>query len=145
MEWQFGLRDTIGLETVPASYESIKAATRMLRTGGTLLTAVDRPMPESKYIFRFFDQPARLPVHHIHLALHANVPIIVFAIIMKPDNRIHFNASELIEMRHYPNRRDRIVKNAENVLSIVEQFISMAPHQWAMFHPVWPDLQEAVP
>jgi len=117
----------------------------MLKSGGTLLTAVDRPMPESKYKFRFFDHPASLPVHHIQMALNANVPIIVFAIILKPDNRIHFSASELIEMRHYPSRRDRIVKNAEYVLSIVEDFISLAPNQWAMFHPVWPDLLETVP
>jgi lauroyl/myristoyl acyltransferase len=38
--------------------------------------------------------------------------------------------------------REEIIYNTEKVLSVAEKFVTAQPEKWAMFFPVWPDLNE---
>jgi lauroyl/myristoyl acyltransferase len=67
------------------------------------------------------------------------------AAFQQPDGKYHVMASEPIEMEQYPDHAIANLRNAEKVLRRAEDFIQMAPQQWNMFLPVWPDLLEKVP
>ena len=67
------------------------------------------------------------------------------AAIVQPDGIYHIVASDPIEMQLIPDRENEMILNAEKVLSVAEGFIRQAPHQWAMFYPVWPNAQKELP
>jgi KDO2-lipid IV(A) lauroyltransferase len=139
------IRKGYGFDVVPASVSTIRLAEKRLREGGTVLTGIDRPLPQSKYYPKFFGRPATLPVMHIILSMRTNVPVFVVAPIMGPDGKFRVLASKPVSMEQHENRRTAITRNAEKVLSVAEGFIRQAPFQWVMFYPVWPGVIEQVP
>lgn len=138
-QWQNDLRKEAGFVIVPASVAALRQATKLLEQGGTVMTGIDRPLPESKYLPRFFGKPAALPVMHVVLALKTQTPVIVAAAFRDERGCYHIEISEPILMQPYPDRQEEIVRNAETVLEAAEGFIRRAPTQWSMFYPVWPE------
>jgi KDO2-lipid IV(A) lauroyltransferase len=137
------IRESYGLDVTPLGDSSLEAELiEYLKAGGTVATGVDRPVPGRKrrHYVRFFGKPSPLPVGYITTALAAEVPIIVVAAMMLPDGNYTFKYSPPIHLQRYKNKLDDILKNAERVLEEIERFILMAPEQWLMYYPVWPDL-----
>ena len=144
-KWQNQIRRDSGMEIVPTSLETMRRARRILKEGGIVLTAIDRPIEGSKHLVKFFGRPATLPLHHILLALKTDVPIIVVAVIMKPDGRYEVVHSDPVIMERVEDRDTELVLNAERVLKIAEDFIRLAPSQWSMYYPVWPEVHDRLP
>jgi lauroyl/myristoyl acyltransferase len=84
-------------------------------------------------------------MHPIFLATKAHVPIIIAGTYLQEDKKYHVFASNLIEMDSYSNEETALLRNAEKVLSVAEQFIQRAPHQWCVPLPVWPEMMDFVP
>jgi len=137
---QYELRRKAGLDIRPASVNLFREAVRYLREGGTVLTGIDRPVDDSKYRVRFFRHLAPLPVFHIQLALKAGAPVYIAAAILQPDGIYEVHITGPIHLQPYPDRHEELVRNAETVLAVAEEIICQAPHQWAMFYPVWPEV-----
>ena len=142
---QLKLRREKGMNILPTSSGTIKQAVKFLRDGGTVMTGIDRPDESYPYRPLFFGRPAPLPIHHIFMALKAQVPVLVGAVICQSDGKYHFLFSEPIEMQPHPDRHQEIVQNAEKVLQAAEDFIHYDPSQWSMTFPVWPDAMLQVP
>jgi KDO2-lipid IV(A) lauroyltransferase len=142
---QLEMRREKGMNFLPTSPASIKQAIKYLRDGGVVMTGLDRPDESYRYHPLFFGRPAPLPIHHIFLALKAQVPVLVGSVICQSDGKYHFLFSEPIEMQPHPDRHQEIIQNAENVLHLAENFIRQDPSQWSMTFPVWPDAMEQVP
>ena len=133
------------MNLVPASGRALRQAAKHLQRGGMVLTGIDRPVSNPKTCPRFFGRAAPLPIHSIYIASKARVPVVIMAAIQQSDGIYQVMASEPIEMEDYPENGTGILRNAENVLKQVEDFIRLAPQQWNMFLPVWPDALEKVP
>ena len=137
---EFEIRKRILMELIPGSFNGLRQAIRYLKRGGLVATGIDRPDPDYPLNPRFFGFPASLPTHHIFLALKARVPMIVVTCRLEADGCYHLIASPPIEMDHYPNRDDELLYNGEKVLSVAEDIIRMAPDQWLISLPVWPEV-----
>jgi KDO2-lipid IV(A) lauroyltransferase len=137
---QWDLRSKSGLKFVIASVGAMKSAVNYLHKGGLMITAIDRPEQNSSYRPKFFGHPAALPIHHVFLALKAQVPVIVVAVLKQPGGMYHFLFSEPIEMIPHPDRHTEIITNAENILRVAEDFIRHDTAQWSMTFPVWPEV-----
>lgn len=142
---EYEIRRRTGMNLVPASVSALKQAVKHLERGGMVLTGLDRPVHEPKYRPNFFGCPASLPTHYISLATKACVPIVVMAAIQQADGKYHVMSSEPIEMEHDPDHGRGIVRNAEKVLKQAETFIRLAPQQWNVPLPVWPELLDIIP
>jgi KDO2-lipid IV(A) lauroyltransferase len=142
---QLEMRKEKGMNFVATSSATIKQAVKYLREGGTVMTGIDRPDESYPYRPLFFGHPAPLPIHHIFLALKAQVPVLVGAVIWQPDGKYHFLFSEPIEMQPHPDRHQEIIRNAEKILQVAEGFVRQDPSQWSMTFPVWPDIMVQVP
>lgn len=140
-QWQNAMRNLSGVETLAASVDSMRRATKWLEQGGTVATGVDRPMPESGYRPCFFGRRAAMPVHYASLAMKAKVPIFMVAAYLREDGSYSAEISDPIEMKQGGDRRATILENAERVLGVAEQYISRYREQWMMFYPVWPDVR----
>lgn len=143
VEYETRLR--AGMNLVPASVGALKQAVKYLEQGGMVLTGIDRPVPGLKHHPKFFGYPASLPIHHISLATKACAPVVVMAAIQQADGKYHVMSSEPIEMEHDPDHGRGILRNAEKVLEQAETFIRLAPQQWNVSLPVWPELLDIVP
>ena len=132
---EYEMRKEIGMNIVPASVGGLRSAIKYLQNGGTLVTGLDRPIPEPRQKPMFFGRRACLPIHFADLASKAGVPTVVMAAIQKTDGKYHVLRSEFMEMQ--PGLET--VRNAERVLKQAETFIRQAPQQWNVPLPVWPD------
>ena len=141
------LRELPGLTVTPMAIEALRLASETLRSGGTVLTGIDRPLPnpDGKYMPRFFGKPAAMPVFHIRLALKHKLPLFVVGGVRKPDGRYFVWASDPVEMVPHPDLLQETVQNAEAVLEVAAGFIRQAQEQWAMFFPVWPEAMQHMP
>lgn len=142
---EYELRKKTGMNLAPTSLGTLRQAVRRLERGGLVLTGIDRPVAGPKLRPVFFGQPAPLPTHHIYLALKAHVPVVLMAAIRQKDGRYNVLSSGLMEMEHHPVHETEVLQNAERVLRQAEDFIRLAPQQWNVPLPVWPDLLSHVP
>jgi len=142
---QHAMRERAGFEILPASRAALREAIRRLQDGECVLSAIDRPIQDTKFFPRFFGRPAPLPIMPIYLALKAKVPVVLLAAIKQPDEKYHIQATDLIEMQPHPNRNTELIQNAETILDIAAGFIRQAPYQWGMPLPVWPTVYDEVP
>ncbi|MDZ4167949.1 MAG: lysophospholipid acyltransferase family protein [Coriobacteriia bacterium] len=141
-QWQNDMRDEVGFDVTPVSLESLRAAARRLEAGGSVLTGLDRPLPESdKLRPRFFGHEAPLPLLHVRLAMRARVPVIAFTAPRMPDGRYRLLASGPIPMEGDRVTPEALLANAERCLEPAERWIAEYPRQWAMPHAVWPDVR----
>lgn len=145
VEWQHQFRRQAGLEILPASVSTFKRAIQRLRAGGVVMTGIDRSISKPRLRPKFFGKPAYLPLHHIHLALEAEAPMLLMSALRKEDGRYRLLASPELRLQPYPDRSERLLANAERVLEIAECFVRQAPEQWTVVQPVWPDLLEQMP
>jgi lauroyl/myristoyl acyltransferase len=142
---EYEMRKKTGMNLIPASLSTLRQAVKHLEQGGMVLTGMDHPVPNPKYHPRFFDHAASLPTHYISLALKARVPLVIIAAIYETDGKYYVLSSEPIEMECDSNHENEILHNTENVLKQAEEFIRLAPQQWNMPLPVWPQLLGIVP
>lgn len=143
-EWQNKIREKHGMEVMPFSPAALRAARERLQAGGSVLTGLDRPNPDSGYHPQFFNRPAALPVSYVRLALKTNARVHVVGVESNARKYI-VNVSDEIPMVPGNDGHEEIVQNAERVLKEAETFIRRNTTSWAMFYPVWPEAKDEVP
>jgi lauroyl/myristoyl acyltransferase len=143
--WQNQMRRRQGMDITPISVSAIQAARIRLQNNGTVLTGLDRPVPNSTYAPTFFGRPAPVPVFYIRLALRVNAPIYVVCAYTTPEGIYMLDTSEPIWMKSYKDPHEEVLRNAEAVLKVGEVYIRDHPGQWAMFYSVWPDVISKIP
>ncbi|WP_457552254.1 lysophospholipid acyltransferase family protein [Desulfobacula sp.] len=136
---QNDIRAISGLEIMPVSREVLTKSIDVLRKGGFVLTAIDRPISHQRRQLNFFGQPSPLPAGHIRMAIKADVPVLVAAVHMNPDGFYQLSLSDPISMVHMLDPVEKIRHNAEKILQIIEGYIRSHPSQWQMYYPVWPN------
>jgi lauroyl/myristoyl acyltransferase len=142
---EYEMRKRTGLKLLPASLGAFRQAIIHLQKGGMVATGIDRPIPAPEVCPHFFNRPAALPVHHIFLATKSRVPMVIAVANFQQDGKYHVFASDFIEMDSYPDPEVGMLRNAEKVLGIAEEFVRRAPQQWSVPLPVWPQVMGLVP
>jgi lauroyl/myristoyl acyltransferase len=142
---EYEMRKKTGMNLIPASLNTLRQAVKHLKRGGIVLTGMDHPVPDPKYHPIFFGHAASLPTHYISLALKAHVPVVIMAAVYQADGKYHVLSSEPIEMECDSDRGREILRNAETSLKQAERFIRLAPQQWNVPMPIWPQLLGNVP
>ncbi len=141
------LREEVGVVVTPMSFSAFRAAKSRLKSGGYVVTGLDRPMPadsKEKYRPRFFGREASLPVIHVRLAKETGAAVYVMACMAQPDGTYLLESSQPYIMEEMPDLQEETILNAERLLAEAEKFIRKAPEQWAMFYPVWPEVLEKI-
>jgi lauroyl/myristoyl acyltransferase len=133
------LRATAGFEVTPITPQSLRAAIRRLKSGGIVLTGMDRPIPEDHELIEFFGRPAYLPVGPVRLALMTGALVIMGSCYYEPDRGYALEVTEPLEMIRTGHRRQDILTNIRRLASILEEHVRARPEQWMMFHAVWPE------
>ncbi len=133
------LRAKAGFEVTPITPESLRAAVRRLKSGGIVMTGMDRPIPEDRELVEFFGRPAYLPVGPVRLALMTGAWVIAGSCYYEPDKGYALEVTQPFKMMHTGDRRQDILTNVRRLAGILEGFVRARPEQWMMFHPFWPE------
>jgi lauroyl/myristoyl acyltransferase len=133
------IRKIEGMEITPYSFTALQKAIKRLKSGGIVITGVDRPTPKLRYKPLFFGRQSALPVSHVQLALKADVPVVVVSGRTLPDGHYCAQASDPIQMQRFKDPTEEVLWNTEQILKAIEPMIRWDPKQWSMFYPVWPD------
>lgn len=139
------MRQDVGIEVLPSSFNNLRAASDRLSEGRILITGVDRPMMETNYLPLFFGQPVKVPVTPVRLALKHNALVAVCACISDLKGNYQITSTEPLTMVRNPNLNRELTENTEVILCEVEKLIRKHPEQWNMFYAVWPDLSGTMP
>lgn len=137
------LRKVGNLEVMALGPESLRVAIDRLKSGGAVITGADRPVPGERDLVEFFGRPAYLPLGPARLALMTEATVIVGAPYWAPEQGYMLDYTGPIEMVHTGSRRQDILDNTRRLGKVMESYIRRRPTQWMMFHPVWPDGDEA--
>ncbi len=140
------LRERTGINVTPLDFSAFRQAQLRLQKGGSVLTGMDRPLADqrdTKYMPRFFGYETHLPVAYIRMALKANAPVVIMAVITLPDGGYRLVGSDPIWMTPNDDLETEIQANAEKVLKAAEPIIAKHAQQWTMFYPIWPQFWES--
>ena len=138
------IRTRTGVSVTPLTPAALRQAIKLLRRGGVVSVAGDRPVSELDEPVPFFGRPARVPSGHVRLALKTGASIVMGYFAYLPETKrytAHFESP--LEMIRTGNREQDVQVNMRRVLDVLEGFIRNWPEQWQMYVPVWPELLEA--
>lgn len=138
------LRRHFGIKVTPLSSAALRDAIRLLRRGGVVLLAADRPVSDLDDPVPFFGRPARVPSAHVRLALKTGAVVVVASCILSPETgRYTMYLEPPMEMIYTGNRTEEVELNMRRVLDVLEATIRRWVGQWQMYVPVWPELLES--
>jgi len=132
------MRERAGVRLTSINVQALREAINRLRTGGVVLTGVDRPVGDEEQWVEFFGCPAPLPTGHVRLALKADAVILVAGPYRDRQGRTVVRLSPPLEMIRTGDPDKDMRVNLRRVTGWLEEFIRTRPEQWAMFVPVWP-------
>lgn len=132
------IREASGVTVTPLSPAALRQAIRLLRRGGTVSTAMDRPVSNLDEPVMFFGRPARLPSGHVRLALKTGAVIVLGYCVWSPEaGRYEMTIHPPLEMVRTGDRDEEVRVNMRRVLDQLEPIIRRWPGQWQMYVPVW--------
>jgi KDO2-lipid IV(A) lauroyltransferase len=137
-------RRRTGVSVTPLSSAALRQAIKLLRRGGVVALAGDRPVSDLDEPFPFFGHPARVPSGHVRLALRTGAVVSIGYCALSPETRRYAMYLESpMEMVRTGNRDEEVRLNMQRILTALERIIRRWPEQWQVLVPVWPELLDA--
>lgn len=137
------LRRLTGVTVTPLDSAALRQGIRLLRRGGVVSVAGDRPVSDLDDPVLFFGRLARVPSAHVRLALRTGAVVSVAYCVLAPESqRYTAHLEPPMEMIRTGNREEDVRVNMRRVLDVLEGLIRRWAGQWQMFVPVWPELLE---
>jgi KDO2-lipid IV(A) lauroyltransferase len=133
-----------GVSITPLSSAALRQAIKLLRRGGVVALAGDRPVSDLDEPVPFFGHPARVPSGHIRLAVKTGAVVAIAYCILSPETqRYTMHLEPAMELIRTGNQEEEVALNLRQILDALERIIRRWSEQWLMFVPVWPDLVQA--
>jgi lauroyl/myristoyl acyltransferase len=133
-------RRLTGITVTPLSSAALRQAIKLLRRGGVVSVAGDRPVSDLEDASPFFGRPARVPSGHVRLALKTGAVVSIAYCVLSPETQRYTAYLEPpMEMVRTGDREEDVQVNMRRILEGLERLIRRWPDQWQMFVPVWPE------
>ena len=133
-------RRVTGVKITPLSSAALRQAIKLLRRGGVVSVAGDRPVSDRDDPSLFFGRPARVPSGHVRLALRTGAVVSIAYSVLSPETqRYTAHIEPPMEMLRTGNREEDVQVNMRRTLEELEGLIRRWAEQWQMFVPVWPE------
>ena len=133
------IRRLTGTTVTPLGPSALRQALKLLKQGGVVSVAGDRPVSERDDPVLFFGRPARVPSGHVRLALRTGAMVVIYHCGYSAESRrytVHLEPP--MEMVRTGDLNEEIELNMRRVLDALEAVIRRRPGGWQMYVPVWP-------
>ena len=131
------IRREHGIEMTPISHRSLRQAVRRLRQGGVVAIAADVPVEGGQKLV-FFGHESHLPVGHARLAQSTGAQMLVGVSHRIGEGSYRADIALAPQPESTGDRKQDVVRWAQDSLSMLEAFIRRWPEEWMMPVPVWP-------
>ena len=111
-------RGRSGVKVTPLSTNALRDAIRLLRRGGVVSIAADRPVSDLDEPYSFFGYPARVPSGHVRLALRTGASVVIGYCVLSPETQRYV-------MRLEPPMEMIRTGNREEELQLEDAFIKL--------------------
>jgi KDO2-lipid IV(A) lauroyltransferase len=135
------LREGFGLEVVELGEAAGSAILRRLRTNGLVGLVCDRDIAGTGAEVEFFGHPTTIPAGPATLALRTGAAILPSAVYFEPDGLHRGVVRPPIEVARTGNLRADVQRITQALATEFENLIRVAPEQWHVLQPLWPDIQ----
>jgi KDO2-lipid IV(A) lauroyltransferase len=141
-DWFIRTRGAVGVRIVGLR-EARRELLAALRDGTSVGLVGDRDLTGGGALTELFGAPARLPLGPALLAIESRAALFVAAVRRAPGGR-YIGGVERVDVPTEGTRRERATITTERIARAFERVVERAPEQWwAVFFPIWPDLEEA--
>ncbi len=140
--WFIRTRGAAGVRIVGLR-EARRELMAALRDGTPVGLVGDRDLTGGGTLVPLFGAPARLPLGPAMLAVESGATTYVVAVRRAAHGR-YIGHLETVDVPAEGSRRERVTGTMTSLATAFERVIEDAPAQWwAVFFPIWPDLEEA--
>lgn len=129
------LRQSQGLNVIPARSGALQAILRSLRQGEMVLFACDRDLTGDSPKAVFFGKETGVPDIAIRMALRTGAAIVPVFNRRRDDGRYDVWVEPPIEVSHGGN--GAAGECMKQVIQIMEKYIRECPEQWVVLEPIW--------
>jgi phosphatidylinositol dimannoside acyltransferase len=144
-DWFVRTRGAVGVRIVGLR-EARRELTAALRDGVSVGLVGDRDLTGGGTLTEVFGAPARLPLGPALLGVETGAPLFVAAVRRGPVRGRYIGGVERVDVPAEGTRREKATLTTERIARAFERVIEKAPEQWwAVFFPIWPDLEDAAP
>ncbi len=139
------LRCRPSFTVVPADL-GLRPCLRALQRGEVVALFADRDATGQGVPVSFFGAVARLPHGPALLALRTGAPLFVgFTLPDGPGGRIRPVFEPLPPIERAGEASADVQRTTQLIATALERYIRRYPHQWVMFHHIWPEQTPAMP
>jgi phosphatidylinositol dimannoside acyltransferase len=138
--WFVRTRGAMGIRIVGLR-EARRELLAALRAGTSVGLVGDRDLTGGGTLTKLFGAPAQLPLGPAMLAVESGAPAYVVGV-RRAGVGQYLGRLDRVEVTADGTRRERITGTMPSVARAFERVIADAPEQWwAVFFPIWPDLE----
>jgi lauroyl/myristoyl acyltransferase len=142
-DWFVRTRGAAGVRIVGLR-EARRELTAALRAGTSVGLVGDRDLTGGGTLTELFGAPARLPLGPALLTVESGAPAYVVGVRRTAVAGRYIGRLEPIEVPPHGSRRERTTVTGARIARAFERVVEDAPEQWwAVFFPIWPDLEAA--
>lgn len=134
------LREGFGLEVVELGEAAGTAIIRRLRSNGVVGLVCDRDIAGTGADVEFFGYPTKIPAGPATLALRTGAAILPAAVYYEGDGLHRGVVRPPIEVTRTGSLRDDVQRITQGLTCEFENLIRLAPEQWHVLQPNWPDI-----
>ncbi|HET8786235.1 MAG TPA: lysophospholipid acyltransferase family protein [Candidatus Limnocylindrales bacterium] len=140
--WFIRSRGSVGIRIVGLR-EARRELGGALRDGRYVGLVGDRDLTGGGTLTDLFGAPARLPLGPALLAVETGAPLYVMGV-RRTSPGLYDGRLERVTVPTEGSRRERAMATTASIARAFERIIEDAPEQWwAVFFPIWPDLEPA--
>ena len=136
------LRNSKGLNVIPARPGVLNVLIKNLRRGEVVLLACDRDVAGNGLRSDFFGEETSLPTLAVRLAMRTGAALVPAFGLRQEDGRCSVCFEPAIDVT--PSGDGAVIQNLHRVTQAMEQYISSYPDQWLVLSPVWRNGQSHV-
>ncbi|MEY2473273.1 MAG: phosphatidylinositol dimannoside acyltransferase [Actinomycetota bacterium] len=134
------LREGFGLEVVELGEAAGAAILRRLRTNGLVGLVCDRDIAGTGAEVELFGFPTTIPAGPATLALRTGAAILPCAVYFEDDGMHRGVVRPPLDVDRTGSLRDDVQRITQAMANEFENLIRVAPEQWHVLQPNWPDL-----
>ena len=140
--WFIRSRGSVGIRIVGVR-QARRELTAALRDGRYVGLVGDRDLTGGGTLTELFGAPARLPLGPALLAIETGAPAYVMGVRRTTPGH-YLGRLERVDVAVEGSRRERATATTASIARAFERIVEDAPEQWwAVFFPIWPDLESA--
>lgn len=139
-----GLRERMGMHVVGLGEEASVAILKRLRANELVGLVCDRDIAGTGAKVDFFGYPTTIPAGPATLALRTGAQVLPCAVYYTPEGLHRGVVRPPLDVTRQGSVRDDVQRVTQSMAREFEHLISLAPEQWHVLQPNWPDIAAKV-